>query len=122
MSNKFAIFVQIEELFSQLPLDFQVEAVRVLSESINSGGKKLLPMVVSSTKVSTKTNPGARGRYATVGASYLEYMKSAGKPVSAKMIAEHFNIKTSTAYSQLDRMLHHLKLIKRHSLGKYIPA
>jgi len=77
--SKFAIFNQIEELFSQLSLDFKIEAVEVLSKSINSG-RKLLPMVSASTvkpkEAAKKTNGIARGRYATVGAQYLDYMRA----------------------------------------------
>lgn len=125
--NKFEIFGQIKELFVQLPVDFQVETVKVLSESINSSGRKLLPMnnaVSSSNKQNPKLNNqtrngSARGRYATVGIQYLTYMKNVGKPVNAKMIAEALGFKLKTVYGQLDR-LHRIGKVKRYSVGKYV--
>jgi hypothetical protein len=124
--SKFAVFNQIEELFSQLPLDFKIETVKVLSESINSGGRKLLPMVSASTAkpkaTAKKTNGDARGRYATVGAQYLDYMRAVEKPVSARMVAEALKIRSiKRVYGQLDH-LHRKGKIRRHSVGKYVPA
>jgi len=119
--SKFAVFNQIEELFSQLPLDFKIETVKVLSESINSGGRKLLPMVSAST-AKPKATAKTRGRYATVGAQYLDYMRAVEKPVSARMVAEALKITSiKRVYGQLD-CLHRKGKIRRHSVGKYVPA